>query len=119
MLLLSFFFSSLHYFVSEDGPIFLESFQKLQWAVYEALRAHNVGPTHENFKMFASILARAVRRLIYHMNSAVSGPLVGSTSERMLRFARRHVLAVIKGASVEEIIAEYSKMQQKQRKPQG
>lgn len=43
----------------------------------------------------------------------------GGTSERMLRIARHHVYAVVKGKSVDEIINEYLKNRKKLQKPQG
>lgn len=91
------------------------SFQKLQWAVYEALRSQNISPTHNHFKIFASNLARITRKLL-PLNAP--GKEVGTT-ERMLRITRYHVHAVIKGRSVEEIVQEYLKNKAKTAKPQG
>lgn len=89
--------------------------QKLQWAVYEALRSQNISPTHNQFKIFASILARITRRLL-PFNAP--GKEVGTT-ERMLRITRHHVHAVIKGRSVDDIVQEYLKNKAKCTKPQG
>lgn len=84
--------------------------------MYEALRSQNITPTHAQFKIFASILARVTRRFF---SSGNAGRSEGSTSERMLRIARHHVYAVIKGKSVDEIISEYLKNRSKLHKPQG
>ncbi|CAH1955387.1 unnamed protein product [Acanthoscelides obtectus] len=92
--------------------------KKLQWAVYEALRSQNVTPTHKQFKLFASVLARVTRRLMLNITLGQPRP-EGSTTERMLRIAKHHVIAVIKGKSVEEIISEYNRQKAKTFKPQG
>nr|CAI5856750.1 unnamed protein product [Callosobruchus analis] len=92
--------------------------KKLQWAVYEALRSQNVTPTHNQFKLFASVLARVTRRLMLNVNLGQPRP-EGSTTERMLRIAKHHVISVIKGKSVEEIISEYNRLKAKTFKPQG
>ncbi|CAH0552179.1 unnamed protein product, partial [Brassicogethes aeneus] len=89
--------------------------KKLQWAVYEALRHHGVTPAHAQFKVFASILARATRRF-FCASRAEGG---GSTSDRMLRIARHHVFAVIRGKSVEEIVHEHLRARAKTQKVQG
>lgn len=91
------------------------SFQKLQWAVYEALRSQNILPTHNHFKIFASNLARITRKLL-PLNAP--GKEVGTT-ERMLRITRYHVHAVVKGRSVEEIVQEYLRNRARIVKPQG
>lgn len=89
--------------------------QKLQWAVYEALRSQNIVHTHNQFKVFASNLARIIRKLL-PLNAPVKE--VGTT-ERMLRIAKYHVHAVIKGRSVDEIVQEFLKNRMKNSKPQG
>nr|XP_023025972.1 uncharacterized protein LOC111513979 [Leptinotarsa decemlineata] len=92
--------------------------KKLQWAVYEALRTQNVTPAHAQFKLFASILARLTRRFLPNLSANAPRP-EGGTSERMLRIARHHVFAVVKGKSVDEIYNEYVKSRARQAKPQG
>lgn len=80
-------------------------FQKLQWAVYEALRSRNVGVSHPQFKTFAATLARVTRRFLPNLSAHTPRP-EGGTSERMLKIARQHVFAVINGKTVDEIIHE-------------
>ncbi|VEN58183.1 unnamed protein product [Callosobruchus maculatus] len=92
--------------------------KKLQWAVYEALRSQNVTPAHNQFKLFASVLARVTRRLMLNVTLGQPRP-EGSTTERMLRIAKHHVISVIKGKSVEEIISEYNRLKARTFKPQG
>ncbi|KAK9892235.1 hypothetical protein WA026_019036 [Henosepilachna vigintioctopunctata] len=89
--------------------------KKLQWAVYESLKHQNINMSNPNFKTFASVLARVTRRFILASNIR----LEGGTSERMLRIARHHSFAVVKGKSVDEIMNEYNKNKAKSFKPQG
>lgn len=89
--------------------------QKLQWAVYEALRSQNILPTHNHFKIFASNLARITRKLL-PFNAY--GKEIGTT-EKMLRITLHHVHAVLKGRSVDDIVQEYFKNKTKCTKPQG
>lgn len=83
--------------------------------MYEALRSQNISPTHNQFKVFASNLARITRKLL-PLNAP--GKEVGTT-ERMLRITLYHVHAVIKGRSVDDIVQEYLKSKAKFTKPQG
>lgn len=88
--------------------------KKLQWAVYEALRSVNIRMDHENFRQYASVLARVTRRLL----PTVAASNVG-TSERMLRITKQHVYSVIKGKTMEEIIRNYENNRLKQQRPSG
>lgn len=89
--------------------------QKLQWAVYEALRSQNITPTHNQFKVFASNLARITRKLLPYN---APGKEIGTT-ERMLRITLHHIHAVIKGRSVDEIVQEWLRNKSRSAKPQG
>lgn len=93
-------------------------FQKLQWAVYEALKSRNVGIAHPQFKTFASVLARVTRRFLPNLSANAPRP-EGGTSEKMLRIARQHVHAVINGKSVDEIVLEVELNKNKARRPVG
>lgn len=73
--------------------------KKLLWAVSQALQTKQVTVKHNNFKEYASNLARVVKRLFLEFNE----PTVSSTSEKLLRLANRHVFEVIKGHSVDNI----------------
>ncbi|XP_060525055.1 uncharacterized protein LOC132701272 [Cylas formicarius] len=91
--------------------------KKLQWAVYEALRTQNIVPGHAQFKIFASILARVTRRFFSTYANGASN--IAGTSEKMLRIAKHHVFAVVKGKSLDEIVAEHLKNRARLQKPQG
>uniref|UniRef100_A0A1A9UV37 Uncharacterized protein n=1 Tax=Glossina austeni TaxID=7395 RepID=A0A1A9UV37_GLOAU len=74
--------------------------KKLLWAVSQALQEKKkIGMKHENFKEYAAILAKVVRRIFqeYYRNTSTS------TNETMLRLAKRYVYQVTTGASVDEI----------------
>ncbi|XP_044745392.1 uncharacterized protein LOC123307229 [Coccinella septempunctata] len=90
--------------------------KKLQWAVYDSLKDQNITTAHPQFKDFACVLARVTRRCIVSSNIRLEG---SGTSEKILRVARRHVYAVVKGKSVEEIMSEVHKTRVKNIKPQG
>lgn len=92
--------------------------QKLQWAVYEALKSRNIGVNHPQFKIFASVLARVTRRFLPNLSANVPRP-EGGTSEKMLRIARQHVHAVVNGKSVDEIVLNVEMNKNKMRKPVG
>lgn len=92
--------------------------QKLQWAVYEALKSRNVGVSHPQFKTFASVLARVTRRFLPNLSANAPRP-EGGTSEKMLRIARQHVHAVISGKSVDEIVLEVEMCRNRARRPVG
>ncbi|XP_044264787.1 uncharacterized protein LOC123011432 [Tribolium madens] len=87
--------------------------KKLQWAVYESLRLQNVTPTHPQYKVFASVLARVTRKFLPGLK------FEGRTTEKMFRIARHHSYAVVKGKTVDEIVNEYVKNRIKNQKPQG
>ncbi|XP_055536382.1 uncharacterized protein LOC129725028 [Wyeomyia smithii] len=73
--------------------------KKLLWAVSQALQTKQITVKHNNFKEYASNLARVVKRLFLEFNDNT----VTSTSEKLLRFANRHVFEVIQGHSVDDI----------------
>lgn len=83
--------------------------------MYEALRSQDIVPSHNQFKVFASNLARITRKVL---PLTAPGKQVGTT-ERMLRITRHHVHAVIKGRSVDDIVQEYLRNKVKTAKPQG
>ncbi|KAH1006110.1 hypothetical protein HUJ05_006876 [Dendroctonus ponderosae] len=96
--------------------------KKLLWAVNGALQSQNITNTHPQWKIFASVLIRVTRRF-YNSQMATCG-LVGAksdvgTTERMQRIARFHVISVIKGKSVDEIVNEHLKKRARAQKPQG
>ncbi|CAG9864246.1 unnamed protein product [Phyllotreta striolata] len=88
--------------------------KKLQLAIYEALRSQNVLPTHPKFKTLALNLGRLTRQLFL----LTANDSVGVT-EKLLRIARHHVIAIVKGKSPEEIYEEFLKQKSKNAKPQG
>lgn len=92
--------------------------QKLQWAVYEALRGQNIGINHPQFKQFASVLARVTKKFLPNLAANAPRP-EGGTSDRMLRIARQHIHAVLKGKSVDEIMQEFEANRLKNLKPTG
>lgn len=55
--------------------------QKLLWAVSQALQSKQISVKHEQFKTYASSLARVVKRLFLEFNDQT----VASTSEKLLR----------------------------------
>ncbi|KAJ8935438.1 hypothetical protein NQ314_012858 [Rhamnusium bicolor] len=61
---------------------------------------------------------RVTRKFLPNLTGNAPRP-EGGTSDRMLRIARHHVYAVVKGKSVDEIISEYLRNRQKIIKPQG
>lgn len=93
-------------------------FQKLQWAVYEALKSRSIGISHPKFKTYASVLARVTRRFLPNLSANAPRP-EGGTSEKMLRIARQHVHAVISGKSVDEIVLEVEVNKNRARRPVG
>lgn len=65
------------------------------------------------------MLARVTRRFLPNLSANAPRP-EGGTSDRMLRIARHHSYAVVKGKSVDEIIQEYHKSRVvRTQKPQG
>ncbi|XP_022128459.2 uncharacterized protein LOC111002610 isoform X2 [Pieris rapae] len=77
--------------------------KKLLWAVSEALRTHGWRMSCPGFREKASHLARLTRRLLTlppHAHRLAAPAL--STSDTLLRLARRYAFAVIRGRTVEE-----------------
>ncbi|XP_047520420.1 uncharacterized protein LOC125059819 isoform X2 [Pieris napi] len=77
--------------------------KKLLWAVSEALRTHGWRMSCPGFREKASQLARLTRRLLTlppHAHRLAAPAL--STSETLLKLARRYAFAVIRGRTVEE-----------------
>uniref|UniRef100_A0A1Q3EZP9 Uncharacterized protein n=1 Tax=Culex tarsalis TaxID=7177 RepID=A0A1Q3EZP9_CULTA len=73
--------------------------KKLLWAVSQALQSKQISVKHEQFKAYASSLARVVKRLFLEFNDQT----VASTSEKLLRLANKNVFDVIQGRSVDDI----------------
>ncbi|XP_003700052.1 cyclin E-interacting protein minus [Megachile rotundata] len=69
--------------------------KKLLWAVAEALRSEGIGMTHPQFKQYATNLARTIKKLMPELENKNIPRKVGSTSDRMLKLAKHHVLSVI------------------------
>lgn len=67
--------------------IVLNYIQKLLWAVSTALKKKSVTSSHENFKIFASTLAKIVKRL-YTDGSISDTEKQGGTSATMLRYVQ-------------------------------
>lgn len=86
--------------------------KKLQWAVYKALQMKDVKPTHAQFKVYASVLARVTRKLLPGLKSELR------TTEKMFRIAQLHSHAVVQGKSVDEIVGAYLK-EPRVKRPQG
>lgn len=73
--------------------------KKLLWAVSQALQSKQISVKHEQFKTYASNLARVVKRLFLEFNDQT----VASTSEKLLRLANKNVFDVIQGRTVDDI----------------
>ncbi|XP_055919390.1 uncharacterized protein LOC129951321 [Eupeodes corollae] len=73
--------------------------KKLLWAVSQALQSKQINVAHASFKQFASVLARVVKRIFqeYFLKTNTS------TSDTMLRLAKKYVCDVIFGKSADEI----------------
>ncbi|XP_012284855.1 uncharacterized protein LOC105702118 [Orussus abietinus] len=69
--------------------------KKLLWAVAEALRSKGIGMGHPRFKQYASNLARTVKKLMPDLENKNLPRKPGSTSDRMLKLAKHHVLFVL------------------------
>ncbi|CAG9764813.1 unnamed protein product [Ceutorhynchus assimilis] len=95
--------------------------RKLIWAVSGALKSQNVTSTHPQYKLFASVLARVTRRFYVDQIQTKTGKLECSTSDRMHRIARHHVISVIKGKTADEIFNDYVTKNRASRvqRPQG
>ena len=66
-------------------------FQKLLWAVAEALRAEGISMSHKSFRPCAGMLGCLVRSHLPDLNSKREG----STSELMLKLSKKHVKDII------------------------
>ncbi|XP_076238693.1 cyclin E-interacting protein minus [Calliopsis andreniformis] len=69
--------------------------KKLLWAVAEALRSKGIGMTHPQFKQYATNLARTIKKFMPDLENRNIPRKPGSTSDRMLKLAKHHVLFVI------------------------
>ncbi|XP_026763349.2 uncharacterized protein LOC113521891 isoform X1 [Galleria mellonella] len=81
--------------------------KKLLWAVCEALRPHGWSMSSPGFREKASALARLTRKLLTlapHAARLASPNL--STSDTMLKLARRYVFAIIQGRSIDDCFEE-------------
>ncbi|XP_066601124.1 uncharacterized protein mi isoform X2 [Prorops nasuta] len=68
--------------------------KKLLWAVAEALRGKGIGMSHPQFKEYASSLARTVKKFMPDLENRNIPRKPGSTSDRMLKLAKHHVLLI-------------------------
>ncbi|XP_014207780.1 uncharacterized protein LOC106638909 [Copidosoma floridanum] len=75
--------------------------KKLLWAVAEALRSKGIGMSHPRFKQHASALARTVRKYMPDLENKNIPRKPGSTSDRMIKLAKRHVLLIIEAKKIE------------------
>lgn len=71
--------------------------KKLLWAVAEALRDQGIGMTHPQFKHYATNLARIIKKCMPDLENKNIPRKPGSTSDRMLKLAKHHVVFVIEG----------------------
>ena len=69
--------------------------KKLLWAVAEALRGKGIGMTHPQFKQHATNLVRTIKKLMPDLENRNIPRKPGSTSDRMLKLAKHHVLFLI------------------------
>ncbi|XP_031838099.1 cyclin E-interacting protein minus [Nomia melanderi] len=69
--------------------------KKLLWAVAEALRGKGIGMTHPQFKQYATNLARTIKKYMPDLENRNIPRKPGSTSDRMLKLAKHHVLFII------------------------
>ncbi|KAG7200280.1 hypothetical protein KM043_017747 [Ampulex compressa] len=69
--------------------------KKLLWAVAEALRSKGIGMGHPQFKQYASNLARTIKKFMPDLENRNIPRKPGSTSDRMLKLAKHHVLFII------------------------
>ena len=77
-------------------------FQKLLWAVAEALRGKGIDMRDPRFKQCASQLARTVRKYLPDLENKNVPRKSGSTSDRMLKLAKHHVLLIVEAKSTEK-----------------
>ncbi|XP_014485780.1 PREDICTED: uncharacterized protein LOC106750162 [Dinoponera quadriceps] len=69
--------------------------KKLLWAVAEALRSKGIGMSHPRFKQYAANLARTIKKFMPDLENKNIPRKPGSTSDRMLKLAKHHVLFLI------------------------
>ncbi|XP_012527644.1 uncharacterized protein LOC105831789 [Monomorium pharaonis] len=69
--------------------------KKLLWAVAEALRSKGIGMNHPKFKQYAANLARTIKKFMPELENRNIPRKPGSTSDRMLKLAKHHVLFLI------------------------
>lgn len=69
--------------------------KKLLWAVAEALRSKGIGMNHPQFKQYASNLARTIKKFMPDLENRNIPRKPGSTTDRMLKLAKHHVLFII------------------------
>ncbi|XP_076644777.1 cyclin E-interacting protein minus isoform X2 [Halictus rubicundus] len=69
--------------------------KKLLWAVAEALRSKGIGMTHPQFKQYATNLAKTIKKYMPDLENRNIPRKPGSTSDRMLKLAKHHVLFII------------------------
>lgn len=69
--------------------------KKLLWAVAEALRSKGIGMNHPQFKQYASSLARTIKKFMPDLENRNIPRKPGSTTDRMLKLAKHHVLFII------------------------
>ncbi|KAK0096144.1 hypothetical protein PV326_006289, partial [Microctonus aethiopoides] len=69
--------------------------KKLWWAVSEALRSRAINMAHPRFKQYATQLARTVRKYMPDLENSNVPRKPGSTTDRMLKLAKSHVLLVV------------------------
>ncbi|XP_076288281.1 cyclin E-interacting protein minus [Lasioglossum baleicum] len=69
--------------------------KKLLWAVAEALRSKGIGMTHPQFKQYATNLAKTIKKYMPDLENKNIPRKPGSTSDRMLKLAKHHVLFII------------------------
>jgi len=67
----------------------------LLWAVAEALRSKGIGMSHPKFKQYAANLARTIKKFMPDLENRNIPRKPGSTSDRMLKLAKHHVLFLI------------------------
>ncbi|XP_018308716.1 uncharacterized protein mi [Mycetomoellerius zeteki] len=69
--------------------------KKLLWAVAEALRSKGIGMNHPKFKQYAANLARTIKKFMPDLENRNIPRKPGSTSDRMLKLAKHHVLFLV------------------------
>lgn len=69
--------------------------KKLLWAVADVLRCKGIGMNHPKFKQYAASLARIIKKQMPDLENRNIPRKSGSTTERMLKLARQHVLFLI------------------------